>query len=403
MSWATIQNGRWRAHIDCADFDCLNGDPAERIITAEGEYPAGSGLIRTLQARVRRSAPAAFNFAMFADTGIDVHHHKSSDISPTIITTTIHTNGYVKVDHWAHVEVDFLDAVGAVHLGKSGGELPDGSDIPAIGYNWAYDISRADADNPPRCYPPIQFPPVDFGPENWLTPTAGVCPSFNNYSAQALLIGDLYVASLLLDVNGATSASSVVTFCGGTPTVGRNNPVTGGCIQARPGEVHVHELVIEGGATRTGPAAGNEVEIHYNPAQPEACTGAECVPDCNECNQGTTDAPQNIGGNLHLHPIGWAPPTIAFPTYDYENVALPAAQADEALGLCPGPACHYFAGNTNFHDYISDPTQVDPAVGSYNPAIDPCGKCMTWLDVNQDYTATSDTSSLGALTMWRPL
>ncbi len=96
FGWWGLGKGRYRAHIDCSPSNDCTINPNDQLITIEGQYPAGTGPIRTIQAVVRRSAPQALTFALFADRGFDEHHHGSSWVTPTIITTKLHSNGYVK-------------------------------------------------------------------------------------------------------------------------------------------------------------------------------------------------------------------------------------------------------------------------------------------------------------------
>src|SRR5207245_1901412 len=108
----------FKAHVDCDNFDCANGDTNKRTLTIVGTL---AGQARTIQATVQRQSPAALTYAMFADRGIDIHHHGSSWISPTIITPKIHSNGYIKLDYSSTYRVQQIEAATTLDIGAGGG------------------------------------------------------------------------------------------------------------------------------------------------------------------------------------------------------------------------------------------------------------------------------------------
>src|ERR1041385_3161529 len=196
---AVIGKGTYKAHIDCDKNDCANGDPNRRLVTLVGQFPKATGQSATVQATIERQAPAALDFAMFAQKGIDIHHHSSSWVSPTVVTPQVHSNGYIKIDWSSLFHVDTLEAATSIDLGAGGGSTPGGG-IPSGGYNWPYWISGSDATNPSRCYPPKVFPPPDYPSASWNSPDAShVCPATPVYSPHALTQGNVLANSVTIE------------------------------------------------------------------------------------------------------------------------------------------------------------------------------------------------------------
>lgn len=400
--WWKIGKGEFRAHVDCDQFNCLGGDGTKRVVTVEGRYPAGStGEVKTVQAVLKESAPAGLGFAMFADYGVTIHHHGSSWLSPTIATTTVHSNGGIRVDHSATFQVDFMEAVGDIELGAGGGNTPDGA-IPAGGYNWAYHIPGTDSENSPRCYPSKVYPFTPATVSNtdpsfstyWTTPSGSTCPGNPLYSPHAQVRGDVLGATVEVTADGSTTSSVSGTTCAGTGQPGTNDPVTGSCIPDRPGDIHGHTVKL-GSTTYTGPASGSAIDIHYKSGTtPPPCSGASCFADCPKCNQGTLDQATYAGGAVYAHPTGWTPPAIDFPDLDYETIYLPMALQDQTGDNCPSTAvapartCHVFptSDNKDLMTYLSTSTAVTSGY-----ATSGCTTCVFWLDANkQDTTVKAD-------------
>lgn len=380
--WWPAGRGRYRAHIDVAP------DTNQRLVTVQAEYPTGSGHQRTVRAVLQRQAPAALNFAMFADKGVDIHHHSSSYITPTVITTAVHSNGYIDMDYSATFRVDAVEAVTSVVLG-GGGSVPVGNGTSA--YNWPYWISGSDTTNPARCYPPKQFPPKDFTSTYWQFPDASnACPSSSGYkwSPHALVVGDVRGNSVTVSDHGTvkkpsgspadfTPERSGSTCSGGaTLQAGFNDPITNACIPERAGNVDAASVSV-GGRTYTGPATGMNTLA------------------CPTCNKGSADVGGGVGGVLNLHPQGWAPSAVPFPSLDYRTVNYPMAVADQggSPNACSGPApassnCHVFptpnAARQSFTTWMADKNNV----AYTSPSANPCsaGKCLVWLDSSKRYT-----------------
>lgn len=396
--WFPAGKGRFRAHVDCDRMDCVAGDPNLRVVTVEGEYPSGSGKVRTVQATLRKQAPAAFDFAMFADRAVTVHHHGGSYISPTIKTPKIHSNGDIKLDFSSSYVIDYMEATGNVTIGGSG-QVPGGGGNAA--YNWPYWVSGTDADNPKRCYPSKSFPPQDYSATYWNFPdAANTCPTTPKYSPNAKVVGDVLGNSVTVAGQGDTVAGSTATSCAGTGQPGENDPVTGVCIPARSGNVDGASVSVNG-TSYTGVATGTTVKTHYKSGtSPAPCSGADCLPDCPKCNQGTADAGGMVGGVVRAHPSGWAPPKLDFPSLDYASTYLPAARADQNSGVtntcsssgAPNPAttCHVFptTDGKDMFQYASNKNniKVDIKGQDYSANPNPCSTCATWLDRNKKYT-----------------
>lgn len=158
----TLGDGAWTATVATHPSGAN-----QRVVNVTGEYPAGSGDTVQVEVVVERSAPAAFDFAMFADSNIIIHHHSGSTwLAPRVFTAGgVHSNGAVAID--ASAEFDLTDpddpsappgkfrAVGHIDMPASSasvGSHPNlsfaGGSVPPGGYSWRYDIGNGDL-----CYP----------------------------------------------------------------------------------------------------------------------------------------------------------------------------------------------------------------------------------------------------------
>ncbi len=395
FGWWGLGKGRYRAHIDCSPSNDCTINPNDQLITIEGQYPAGTGPIRTIQAVVRRSAPQALTFALFADRGFDEHHHGSSWVTPTIITTKLHSNGYVKLDWNSSFHVDEIEAATSFTGGSGGGSTPGGS-VPSTGYNWAYWLPGTATTNSSRCYPPKLFPPktVDSSDSSfstyWNVPDAShACPASSpKYSPNNQIIGDIYANSVSLNTHSDTVKANSGTTCSGTTQAGINDSVTGACIPDRNGDVHAGSFSAPG-VSYTGASSGNTITTHHKTGTiPAPCSGSNCLADCTICNQGTSDSGGKVGGSVYVHPTSWSPGTVPFPSLDYRGVYYPLAQADQGgAATCANKTktCHIFptSDNAYFLTYIST---RENRTDHYDTST--CKTCMFWLDSN--YNDTGD-------------
>lgn len=411
--WNTVGTGRYRAHVDsCAILSSSrlssSGCQASTdvVATLVGQFPANTGATQTIQAIVRNQAggPAAFNYAMFGDTGIQIHHHNDSYISPTIVTTSIHSNGSITLNYPAIYRVGTMEAAGAITIADGGGSDPAGSVTSS--YNWPYWISGSDSANPARCYPALQYPalqmPTSGANSYWAVPTGSgttwSCSGDPQWSPNAVVVGDILANSVDVKAHGDTqqpTGTPVVngnqwtpeatgTTCGPTNQAGFTDPVTGVCIPDDQANVDAGSVKFDVTAqTFTGPSTNTNAVVVHNSSN--GCTG---------CNQGTSDLSGHIGGQVNLHNSSWAPPTIPFPSLNYSAVTLPVAQTDQgSSGACTtGSTCHVFSSATAFLTWLETATNVyNPGTGTaYSASVNPCptSYCMTWLDANKKYTAT---------------
>jgi hypothetical protein len=393
-AWNPAGKGRYRAHIDCLDPQCATS-PNDRLLTVEGQYPTANNTIKTLQATVRRTTLAGLSFAMLADKGIDIHHHGSSYVTPTMVSTRVHSNGYLKIDWNSAYHVDQLEAAGAIDLAASGGTIPSGG-VPAGGYTWPYWIPGSDASNSQRCYPPKIFPAktisnadASFG-TYWDVPNGShVCPaSAKKYSPNAQIMGNILANSITIENHGDSVAASSGTTCNGTTQPGFNDTITGGCIPDRPGDIDAGKVLFKlNGKTWTGPSTGNSITTHWKAGTtPPPCSlGTFCVNDCALCNQGTADTPGNAGGVVNIHPSTWSPGHVTYPSLDYRNVTYPVAQSQQPGGTAActtgAPTCHIFptTDNKTFLQFIGTSTNRT----SYTGGNVNCTTCMFWLKADK--------------------
>ncbi len=195
----TIGDGTYTALITATGSN-------ERLLTVTGEYPTGSGDTIDIQVLVRREAPAAFDYAMFADRNITIHHHTgSSFIAPRIFTTGVHGNADVSIDASAEFRVsDVFEAVGDLKMSASNGNLRghtnlsySGGPMPAGGYTWRYDIGNGDL-----CYPGA-IPHGEPGHKDEVhTPTDNGCNGTEKFVGGTRIEGRVEVGGIELTTTG---------------------------------------------------------------------------------------------------------------------------------------------------------------------------------------------------------
>jgi type II secretory pathway pseudopilin PulG len=413
--WNTVGTGRYEAHIDsCAilsstrlsSSSCQTG--TDVVATVAGQFPAVAGATQTIQAVVRNQAggPVAFKYAMFGDTGIQVHHHNDSYISPTIVTSSIHSNGFITLNYPAIYRVGSMEASGAITIADGGGSTPAGS--VTTSYNWPYWISGSDATNPARCYPALQYPALQMptgGVTNsyWAVPTgsgaSSSCAGEPQWSPNSVVVGNILANSVEIKAHGDTQVPTGLpvvngnqwtpeatgTTCGPTNQAGFTDPVTGSCIPDDPANLDAGSVRFDvTGQTYTGPnSTTNAVAVE---SSSNGCTG---------CNQGTSDLSGHIGGQVNLHNSSWAPPSVPFPSINFTTVTYPVAKTDQggATSCTTGSTCHIFSSASAFLSWMELPGNVyNPGTGtSYSASTNPCPTtyCMTWLDSTKKYTATA--------------
>jgi hypothetical protein len=398
QKWTPIGRGEYHTKLDPVS-DTASG--TDLLLTVEGRFPAQTGQRRTLQARVRRAGVAGLNFAMLADRGIDIHHHGGAWPSPTIVTTKLHSNGYVKLQWSSTYRVQQIEAGTSLIIGSGGGATPGGT-IPANGYNWAYWVSGTDTSNAPRCFPPKIFPPKTIDSTDttnfaasWNVPVAIThsCAGNANYSRNAQVMGDVYANTVQIQSTGDTLQPSTVTNCAGTAIQGVNDPITGVCIPRMPADVHAGSVTV-GGTTYKGAAAGTTNQITTN--------------NCPACNQGTQDQGGHVGGALKLHPQDFSPGHVDFPSLNYATVYKPLAETDQGGATCSNnptagklptgvKTCHVFpttavtgAPSVDFLTYLATKGNVtDQDVTPYTTNIAskcPAYNCLFWMDANKTKT-----------------
>ncbi len=206
----------------------VSGSGTQRTINVTGEYPTGSGDTVDIEVVVERDAPAAFGFAMFADSGIDIHHHSGSTwLAPRVFTTGgVHTNGDAKIDGSA--EFDLSDPVGTndgtfsavgtieapakqASLGSHPNLSYGGGNVPPGGYTWRYDIGNGNL-----CYPGA-VAPTGAG-------TNG-CGGIRPFVAGVRIAGTVQAGGLVLTTNGRIDGDANVAAGGTFNTT--NGTITG--------------------------------------------------------------------------------------------------------------------------------------------------------------------------------
>lgn len=407
----------------------------------QGQYPANTGAIQTAQVVLRNQAggPAAFNYAMFADKGIQIHHHNDSYISPTIVTTSIHSNGFITLNYPATYRVGSMEASGSVTIADGGGSIPSGN--VTSNYNWPYWISGSDSSNPARCYPALQYPSLTMpsgGVSNayWAVPTGSgtnsSCSGDPTWSPHALVVGNILANSVEVKQNGDTQAPECApgsgvscpsangnqwtpeaygTTCGPTSQAGFTDPVTGACIPDDGANIDAGSVKFDqGNQTFTGPSgSSNSVSVYAKSG--DCGSQSNCSGTCNDCNQGSLDQGGYIGGQVNLHNSSWAPPSIPFPSFSFTANTLPVAEVDQgnvktSTAACSSytnnTACHVFASASNFMSWIESSTNVTVPSGSYagtNPCTNTQQACMVWLK-SDGVTYTNTASQVAYVVLY---
>ena len=305
----------------------------QRQINVVGEYPKGSGDRVRLKVVVNQSAPKAFEYSMFGDTDITVHHH-GTILAPQITTTSIHSNGDMDLPLSSEVHVQDLTVVGNLELKGDGdgktvahpwGDV-DGS-IGPDGYSFRYDIGPYD-----RCYPMWEPLPADGVTHNvshpsTTTPVTGVngCTQ-KKFPGYTQVYGDIRAGSFtmgsrseVLGSNGQKSMSMSGDLL---------DPVSGNVTISTSGE-----------ASFPGKT--------FSSTTPKAYTAAECAPYCDN------GAPGTIAGSLTVEQN--PPQAIEFPSIDYENTYKVRALNEES-GSCGSvaPAVADYCGNNTRHVFDSE-------------------------------------------------
>jgi Tfp pilus assembly protein PilX len=461
--WSAAGNGQYREHVDgCGVLSTTRqastgcNSATDEVVTMQGQYPANTGAVQTIQVVLRNQAggPAAFNYAMFADKGIQIHHHNDSYISPTVVTSSIHSNGFITLNYPAIYRVGSMEASGAITIADGGGSIPSGNVTSA--YNWPYWITgtspaTSDPNNPARCYPALQYPSLAY-PSNgvsnnyWAVPTGSgstwSCAGDPQWSPHASVVGNILANSVEIKNNGnvqqpeCAPTSSVTcpqlngiqwtpqaygTTCGPTSQPGFTDPVTGACIPDDNANIDAGSVKFDAtGQTFTGQSNATTTNVYTSSAancsgQSDPCnqssgnTGG--LTTCSGCNLGSADSGGDIGGQVNLHASTWAPPSISFPSFSFAANTLPAAEVDQgnaktSTAACTAytyhPECHVFSTAANFLSWMESSTNVVVPSGSYsgtNPCTNSTGYCMVWLKSDK-LTFTNTPSQVAYVMLW---
>ena len=445
--WKTVGNGQYRAHVDpCGSLPSSRqtssgcNSQTDEVVTVQGQYPANTGTTQAIQAIVRYQAggPAAFNFAMFADKGIQIHNH-GSPITPTIVTTSMHSNGFITLNYPGLYRVGEMEASGKITIADGGGSSEPGP------YSWPYWISGSDASNPQRCYPALQYPALQYpsgGVSNnyWEVPTQNgstwSCPGNPQWSLHASVVGDIYANSVEVKQNGDTQQPACETTdlllhtavtsscpqangnqwtpqaygtgCAGTGQPGFQDAITGSCIKDDPGNITAGSVKFDSTGQTFNGLAGTGTTGYTYARDATACANAgdsQCnqtagdggsPSSCSACNQGPGDTGGSIGGQLNLNQASWAPGSINFPSLNFRDPTtgtLPTAEVDSgnaktSTATCTtGSTCHVFAAASDFLTWMQTSTNVyyPGANVAYDPntIVCPTQWCMTWLTAAQ--------------------
>lgn len=254
--------------------ETVGGNPTGHlIIWSQGKFGANT---RTIRETVQQTYPPAFDYSMFASKGIDIHHHGSSYLSPQVTTTSIHSNGYIKLDYSSEYTVNTMEAVTSITFAAGGGSTPGGN-ILDTGYSW-YDPLNS------RCYP---------------GGTSGTSQSSCTvkYSGNSLVTGSVEAASVSMPLRGQINKLM-------TPQ-------------------QVGTQTIDGGPYNGGILAGSFSS--YN----QTYTGTNSIPtitSCAVCDQGDPNTGVSgdgkVAGHLWLEK-NYAPPVIPFPSIDFSTKYRP--------------------------------------------------------------------------------
>jgi Tfp pilus assembly protein PilX len=304
------------------------------IVWSKGTY---AGNTRTLRAVVTQGSPPAFDFSMFASTGIDIHHHGTSWLSPQVWTTAVHSNGYINIDYSAEFSVNVMEAVGSLTFQKGGGSYTGGN-IPAGGYNW-YDPLNG------KCFPGGLGYPGGKAPTNGVTTGAIQCPSMPQYSGNAAVSGTVQAGSVTIGSRGQV-----------LPVTQKFQTETGQWVNAAPGDVTAGAASINGHT--------------YTSATASSCT---------DCNKGTSAGAGQIAGKLTVT-SGYKPATIAFPSINYADTYRPQAAYEQTQ---PGATQHVFSSSSEFLSYITNPANgfyrtISDGSNSKPANSTPVGTLGTW-------------------------
>ncbi len=310
------------------------GASTQRLVTVTGEFPAGSGDRATVRVHVERSSPVAFDYAMFADDNIKIHHHGGSFVAPAVTTNAVHSNASVTLDASSRFRVEQFSAVGDLEMAKGVASVGNHSRLDAhtkalggkfdqTGYSWRYNIGNGDL-----CYPGAYTPPASGGDSN------NGCLTTEKFSGNATIIGDIFARSVTLTGRGNVpgSAAPVTT-------------VTGVTIPAVNGDLYVDD----GGSAKlntttvSGPAGTIDT----------VCGG--------QCGKGAAAAGGQIGGKVEI--TAEPPAAIEFPSIDYESTYKLRALGQQNNACLSGPCSlqdagkqHVFNNVNTFFDYITNPT-----------------------------------------------
>lgn len=287
--------------------DAVYNNPNYLDIHMTGYYRGNS---RSLRVVVQRTPPQALDYAMFADApGIEVHHHNQSWLSPTIATTNVHSNGYIKLEYSSQFRVNRMEAVGNLSFDAGGGKLPDGSAIPAAGYNWLDPLTNV-------CYPGAYL----------ASGSPAQCSTAQTYSGNATVQGTVYAGSVTLGAHGNTLPGAASTT------------VTGQPLDATGGDVYSGSANLNG---TSYPATSGGSPVTYTSAT------------CPRCGKGAAAGGGQLGGNLTILPPGskLLPQVVPFPSIDYSSTYRVRAQSEQSTS----GRTHVFSSASSFLSYVTDP------------------------------------------------
>lgn len=272
------------------------------IIWSKGTYGANT---RTVRATVMQTSPPAFMYSMFASKGIDIHNHGSTYLSPLIRTTSVHSNGYIKIAYPSSFTVNSIEAVSSLTFESGGGKNYGGS--VTAPYSW-YDPFNG------LCFPGMYQPT-----------SAPTCNGVGTKDGKPYSSTE-YQYSQNAQIRGTLSANSVTL-------------ASHGQVLQVPANTYTDSgQLLDGGGLTNGNILAAAASINgssYTPASQ----------NCTQCNQGSAATAGQVAGSLQLS-SGYAPPVVPFPTMDYTYSSNKAA----AEG-----ANHIFTSGGNFLSTITNP------------------------------------------------
>ena len=324
--------------------------PGGLIAYVTGKYGNNT---RSIRAVLQNGSPQAFDYSMFASTGIDIHHHGNSYLSPQAYTTAVHSNGYIKIDYPAEFTVNSLEAVGAITLGNGGGSDPAGSITSA--YNWFDPLSN-------QCFPG-GYAATGASSCTQTNATAGgvpnVCPSNWNsgsYGKYTTIFGTVRGGSVTVSSNG-----EVWPVCQAL-TLGTG--LTTQTVSVQSGDVYAGTSAKLGSTTYS--TAGT-----YG-------TGAGT---CTQCSLNTSTSSGQIGGKLYVG-SQYTPPNIQFPSINY-------ATTYRARAITEGATTHFW------NNGCTQPNGSAYASGSYGAGG--ATGFLSWIESNTaNWYVFSGTAANGA-------